>query len=129
MLNSKFPVALNKFQVKMKPLETNQRVLIWLGVLRAPDTTNIFMKIFHILTTFIAFSIVLTSLSASVTFFLRYVRIDLEESLYALFQIASFSGLSYIIMFAFVMRNRTNVIFDKLTQIYNECKHRLTCKI
>lgn len=106
----------------MKPLKTNQQVLTWLGVCRAADTVSIPKKLIYIFAAFFGFSVVFTSLSASVAFFVKFVQIDLEESLYALFQIASFSGLSYIILTAFIMRNKINGIFNRLSHIYDACK-------
>lgn len=50
------------------------------------------------------------------------ISIDLEESLYALFQISAFSGLTYMCIVAFLLRNEITVFLGTLSQIYDARK-------
>lgn len=72
----------------MKPLATNQYMLSWISVLPAEKSTIKWKKVaFKIFPLFLIVSN-LAGAVASIAFFVKYITIDLEESLYALFQIA-----------------------------------------
>lgn len=109
----------------MKPLVMNQRVLTWLCVFPMHESAAMKEKL-----TCIVFSIgviltIFSGLIGSVIFFLKFVSTDLEESLYALFQIAAIFSTSNAIVVAVQMRHRIPTMFKNLTTIYEKCKLKL----
>lgn len=68
----------------------------------------------------------LVGLLASAAFFLKYVSIDLEVSLYGLFTVFGFGIAMYAAVIVIVNRRKIYNIFEKLSQIYEESKQILT---
>lgn len=60
---------------------------------------------------------------ASIVFFIKFVSIDLEESLYAIFQIGASIVAVYIAIVAYFLQHKINGIFKGLTAIYGKCKY------
>lgn len=106
----------------MLPLPTNQRVLTWLCIRPMNTDENRWKKLFYIMFSITFVSIDLTALFSSIAFFFINISIDLEESLYALFQISAFSGLTYMCIVAFLLRNEITVFLGTLSQIYDARK-------
>lgn len=108
--------------MKMLPLPTNQRVLTWLCIRPMNTDENRWKKLFYIMFSITFVSMDLTGLFSSVAFFLINISTDLEESLYALFQISAFSGLTYMCIVAFLLRNEITAFLGTLSQIYDARK-------
>lgn len=106
----------------MLPLPTNQRVLTWLCVRPMDADENQWKKLFYIAFTITFLTIDLTGLFSSIAFFLINISIDLEESLYALFQISAFLGLTYMCIVAFLLRYKITAFLGTLSQIYDARK-------
>lgn len=107
----------------MRPLPTNQRMLTWICVCPLESRDSKWMKPFCVifaLTTFLAVS---SCVLSSVIFFSSNVSKDVEESLYALFQISAFSGVAYMAIVAFYSRKKINAFLETLTAIHDERKH------
>lgn len=64
----------------------------------------------------------LVGLLASAASFLKYVSIDLEESLYGLFTIFGYAIAMYAALVVFIYRRKICNIFEKLSKIYDESK-------
>lgn len=60
---------------------------------------------------------------SSGVFFANNVATDLENCLYAVFQIAGYVGLSYMFISAFILRKRIDLFFATLDTICQESKH------
>lgn len=102
---------------KMKPLLKISEVFQWFCMF---DTNNDIKskRITYFIFTSTGFIATIILLAASMTFFSEYVRIDLEEALYALCQIAVHSGVLYVFIVAFILRRRIFTIFESLSKIY-----------
>lgn len=113
------------FEVKMKvnPLSTNHRVLIWLCACPAPDSTNKWKNRAHIALTTALFVAVIGCMIASTIFFMEYVSKDLEDALNAMFPIAAATGLIYMIIASIILRYRIEGIFEGLKRIYKASKN------
>lgn len=61
-------------------------------------------------------------LIASVIYFWNNVRLDLEPSLYALFQTIGTSGVTYMCIVAFFMRHKITALLGTLSTIYDTRK-------
>lgn len=100
----------------------NQRVLTWLCVFPLDEVATMKENM-----TCIAFSIgviltIFSGMTGSIVFFLKFVSTDLEESLYALFQIAALISTINAIVVVILLRHRIPGMFKNLTGIYEECK-------
>lgn len=108
---------------KMHPLPTNQRMLTWICVSPLESRDSKWMKPFCVIFALTTFLAVLSCVLSSVIFFSSNVSIDVEESLYALFQISAFSGVAYMAIVAFYSRKKINAFLETLTAIHDERKH------
>lgn len=103
---------------KMKPLVTNQWILTWFYVFPA----GIAVKWSNILlstTIFLIISLLsLICIALNVDYFLKFLKIDLEESLFALYQIAVGLMMANAIIVIFLSRHKLVNIFKSLDEIY-----------
>lgn len=106
----------------MIALVTNRRVLTWLCVYPAGEAVSKSKKILYLLFSFIVFIGILSSLIASIAFFIEYVSTDLEVALYAVSQIAAASSVLYAIVMTLFSRQGIARVFEQLTNIYNQSK-------
>lgn len=88
----------------MQPLTTNRKVLVWLCILPAEENTHKYMKLIYILVSVSLITTSITGCISSLAFIYKYASANLEDSLYALFQVcANVSNLNMILN-AFMMR-------------------------
>lgn len=106
----------------MKPLELNQRALTWLFMCSPPKRTLWWKKLLYF--TFFCFVFVTNFLVlvAASTFALKSFSINLEEFLYAFFQISALAGIVYVMLAAFLLRHKISTIFEQLSDIYEASK-------
>lgn len=110
----------------MKPLETSQRVLTWLYVYPANESTSRW-KIVAYRTCFLAVLFGnIGNLTASAAYFVEYVTTNLEQALYSVAQIACYTGAVHRIGTTYLLRHRIPIVFDGLAKIYDECKYLLS---
>lgn len=106
----------------MEPLVTNKRFLILFCGCSADEKIVNWQKWVNwtfTLTTFIGF---IFGIYASVGFFFAHVSIDLEKSLYAIFQISAMGCAAYLIVFVYFSRRKIAHVFDDLREIYRKSK-------
>lgn len=108
----------------MKPLVTSHRVLTWLCFCSADAQISDREKRNHIL-----FAITISTLNAfflisSIAYFVTFMRIDLEKALCSVYQIAGFAFILYATIALFYLRDKTSIIFTKLSEIYQTRKNR-----
>lgn len=115
--NSNFKMA-----AKVKPLATSQEVLVWICALTPEPTTSTAKKVLFKMCPIVLIFGNITGLASSVAFFVKFIKIDLEVSLFALFQIAGQVNMSNAIVVTICLRHRIEAMFRNLTNIYNECK-------
>lgn len=106
----------------MASLTTNRRVLTWLCILPANETTGKCEKIMYMTfsATIIAVEVCITT--SSMVYFLKNVSVDLDTSLYALFQMTGSTSLIYILVYAFSMQHKIADMFQHLSNICDSCK-------
>lgn len=115
-------LTLENMTKRIAPLQTTRCVLTWLYLYPADQNTNKWKKLAYIIVSLIVFIVNVCGLAASVAFFMKFVSTDLEESIYALFQITGILPQIASMLVAFALRQKIFVIFEKLTTIYIECK-------
>lgn len=104
----------------MKPLVTNKNVLTWLCILPAQEQTNKRMKLIYIAFTFTLSITCFCGLASSLAFMMEYLSTNLENCLYALFQVAADASAFYMVMVALFLRHKMAALFDNLSEIYNK---------
>lgn len=108
------------YLIEMKPLESTRRALIWLCVI-SDGASSIWKKMANIAFTILLLLFFVTGFTTSIIFFLKFVSIDLEEALYALFQIAGTTDGLYIMTVGYLTRRKINRALESLTKIYHAC--------
>lgn len=109
-------------QNNMKPLVTNQRILRWFCVFPTNETIKLREKISYVLFTSIALAVTVGAIVSSGAFFVKHLRTDFKESLYALFQVVSLFGSVNAILAILLSRRKLDTIFTQLSTIYKERK-------
>lgn len=104
----------------MKPLSTPQKVLMLFCVWPADEVE--WKKMACIIFTLCNLIANIVGLLASAAYFLKYVSIDMEDSLYGLFTVFGFAIAIYMVVFVFFSRHKIHKIFLKLTEIYDRRK-------
>lgn len=107
----------------MKPLKTIQQVLTWLCIY--PPEKNIEKKQYLI---YIAFSLtgivaLLSLVLASLAFIWKFIAIDFDASMDALYPIMGWIPLINAFVTMIRLKHQIVAIFDALSSIYNERKY------
>lgn len=102
----------------MEPLATSRRVMTWLCMYPADVNTSKMTRILYAVCTFTSGTLIFLSFVASVAFIVRYLSVDLEGCLYAVFQVASQIAVLNAMIVAVFNQNRIAMIFTKLSHIY-----------
>lgn len=117
-LNFQFDIVIHL--IEMEPLESTRRALIWLCVI-SDGASSIWKKMANIAFTILLLLFFVTGFITSTIFFLKFVSIDLEEALYALFQIAGTTDGLYITTVGYLIRRKINRAMESLRKIYRAC--------
>lgn len=107
----------------MKPLITNQRILIWMCAYPTKRTDDIFQRLSHILFSIFVFLTNISCFTASIAYFLKYATSDLNETLYATIQIAASFPMITVSLMIFFLRNKFKALFENLNKIYDHSKY------
>lgn len=73
----------------------------------------------HIAFTILIFAIIILSYIPAIIFFVKFMSIDLEGALNALFQVSAFTGILYAMIVVYIRRQQINRIFRSLSKIYD----------
>lgn len=107
----------------MVPLAVHRQVLTWCCVYPPDENTSKWEKLSFKAFAFVIFVSLLSTIAVSVAYIAKFMSTDLGGSLHALFQITAYTGLSYVALNGFILRDKITAIFSQLTQIYNESKN------
>lgn len=111
-----------KSTLKMKPLMTSQKMLIWFGVCPTSENPSGSVTIGQIIVIFLVFSTMLSAIVTSALFFVKFVSIDLEKSLQTSLQIAAAFSILYMFFMLLISRFEVSGVFSQLMKISNACK-------
>lgn len=92
-------------------------------ILPADENATRRERILHIVSTIAIISIELCAFISSLVFFLKNVSIDLEVSLYAMFQMIAIFGLLYMVVPGLIMQRKMAAMFQTLSKIYDESEY------
>ena len=106
----------------MKALIINERLLVWLYFCSDDKIHSKWKRLARIVFSFTVFFVSTSCFPTSLAYVLKFLHINLEESLFALFQVATSTGCIYFSIHAFLFRHRFARLFKTLSDIYDECK-------
>lgn len=106
----------------MKPLATTQVMLMWACVCPPTEVSHKWQKTISIAFSVIVGLLELWIVTACAFLFLSYVSVDLEASLYPLFQMFGHTVAFYGFLYIISARTKIANLFKKLAVIYNKCK-------
>lgn len=107
----------------MKPIKILCRFLIWFCVYPCDKTTPKWIKCAHIAFACIVFAGNCMGLLVSTIFFFESISTSLENSLYAVLQIASCAIGTYANLFMLLSRHKITANLKDLARIYDKCKY------
>lgn len=106
----------------MKPLVTNYLVFKWLCICPPEEPNDWRKKLAYFLSMLIISFINITFVISSAFFIRKVLSVDLEDTLFAFAQFASFSGITYLIIAAVALRHSITGLFGSLSRIYDESR-------
>lgn len=109
----------------MKPLATTRTMFTLLCIYPVEKPANRWKKMAFICFSAFVFSVILSLLFASALYVIKYLKIDLTQSLYSLQQIIAWLPIFYMYIIALIKRKKITTIFTELTEIYIKCKYFL----
>lgn len=107
-----------------QPLHESKTFLIFIGVCQPPENTPWHKRLQSILICLISLGLMAFALGTSIVYIVKYVMTDLENALYALFQVAAeFVGLTTLFA-SVIYSKRLTMLFDQFKVFYESCKYR-----
>lgn len=104
----------------MIPLKTNRHVLTWLCVFPPEEGTTKKKRIAHVVFSLTIFGINAGSFFVSLAYFMKYMSIDLEQSIFAIVQMLGEVNMTYISVITFILRDEVSATYKSLSKIYKE---------
>lgn len=104
----------------MKPLATSHQVMTWLSMCPPDKSTSKIKRMCYIGCTLIVGVIPFIGLLASIAFFVEFMAADVENSLYAIFQVAAELSMLNVIIVGVINRHHIANIFTELSKIYTK---------
>lgn len=119
-----FNLHLNKipYQLRMTPLQTNRRILVWISAHSVPESENIWNRCAFVAFPLLLFIVNSVAIISSAFFIWKTLSTDFEASLYGLFQVCVYLVTMCTVMFAFFSQRRTTATIERLSEICNESK-------
>lgn len=107
----------------MKPLQSIQQAMIWACMCSPDYKLSKWEKLVRFICGCTFSPLMSGALLSSIAFFTKYVLIDFEESLYAIFEMAGAIGVIYLDVVALFSQREISEIFRGLNEIYEKCKY------
>lgn len=109
----------------MEPLSTTKRMLIWLCMYPAHESSSRWRKTVYCAFGLTIFGINLFTLLVHLAFFIKFVSSDVFGSVFAFMAMDAVTAMCYTMVIAFIMRHQIQNIFEQLTKIYTNCKYQI----
>lgn len=104
----------------MKVLRLNQVVLQWLGICEIDDMQNLREKKIRYIFGFLLFTFVASMIVANLLYCVKYININIEGVLYALFSLLSSSNVLNSMVSLTINRRKISCIFKRLQELYDQ---------
>lgn len=102
---------------KMKALELTKHIFIVLSICPTSKDLRLLTKCLRIAIAITSMVTECMALIASVLFIVKYLENDVQNCLYAIFQVAALFSVIYMWIVAFILRNSISGIFLKFQRI------------
>lgn len=109
----------------MNPLKTNQLILTWFGASPSHESLSKWIRIARCMFTLSVIIANFLSVFAGVLFILKFISINLEEAIFALFHTIAYSNMLYQSVMIVVLRRKLTTIFEHLSKIYDKSKESM----
>lgn len=101
----------------MDPLHLNRTLMTSISVCSQPKGTSLLVRVRHQMMFITLFSSLLFGWVSCVVYIIKYVKIDLKNACYAIFQIGAELSAFYTLIPAYMQPDSTLIVFQKLKQI------------
>lgn len=106
----------------MEPLQLNRELLTYICACSPPKNTPWSIKLRRHIIVIIMIILLMFGWISSVVFIIKYVKVDLRNALYAIFQIAAEFSASYTLLTAYIQPGSSLTVFLKFKNIRENCK-------
>lgn len=106
----------------MVPLDSLQDFLTWIFINPSDETTTKNRKIMYAAIGSVVFVFQIIGFAASLAYSMKFMSVDLEESVYCIFQIIALLTGAFSFLFSCISRRKIKVIFENLSDICNKSK-------
>lgn len=110
------------FRIDMEVFKLNRDIFIAIGVCEHVKGTTRLKKVLSFLTGLFLFAVNSFSLFTSLIFISRYMNVDFESTLYAMFQASAILTVWYILGEAFFYRTEMASVFVMFSEFYGKSK-------
>lgn len=101
----------------------------WLFMLEPEKSSNRKQRIAYLLVALCVLSFNINCVAAHLAFFLKYLRTDLNKSMFALMGVIPGSGSVYVEIIGIIFRHRMPIIYEQISDIFNSGKWFLEINI
>lgn len=112
----------------MKGLRLNQVVLQWLGICPIDDVKNLRKQWIRYIFGFLVCTFIVSMMVANFFYCIKYIDIDIEGVLYAMFSLLSSINVLYAIISLAINRVKVSLIFTRLQELYDQSKKCVQAK-
>lgn len=106
----------------MQPLETTHRMMTWLSMCTADESTDVRQKQAYVAHTLAVLFFNLLNFLESIAFCLKNLSIDFHGATFAFMIAIGELGLIYVTITIILMRHQVDSIFTSLSSIYKSSK-------
>lgn len=117
-------VSQKNVSLKMQPLATTQRMMTWLSMCAANESTTLKQKRDYKAFSWAVFVSSIIGFTASLAYCLNFVFIDFNGAVFAFMAFIAEFGVIYFMIAAFIMRHKISDIFTNLSTIYKSSKFK-----
>lgn len=126
--NSHFILKL-LLNIEMKPLELHQKIMTWIFIVPNAKSNSKFQTVLFATFGCIAIVSQVFAVATSFAYFIKFLSIDIEQSLYTTFQITACASAAYVFILACFSRHQIQSLFEHLTAICDTCKYSIPNEI
>lgn len=114
-------------QPKMQPLATTRRMMMWLAMCSADESSSESQKEAYLAHALAVFLLNLIGFTASLAFSFKYVKTDFDSAMFAPMTTIGEFGLIYFMVVAILMRHQIENIFTSLSTMYKSSNFNHWC--
>lgn len=109
---------------RLNKMESIRKILILISIVPSPKNESLLKKRCNYAIATLLFTLLLSVLSSSGIYFIKFVGIDLEESLFSILQVTAFSCAIYSMIVGLKKRQSIGQLLIDYQTIRIECKQK-----